>query len=259
MLNAVSSGSAFSNRTPGRGRREQLEQRRLLLGRMAGERQEQARAEKRRAAGTIAHPLSERRRARYRSRFDTIISSIWGAPLTLARGYLTRHRRGCPFDRSHDSNPGPPMTPPTVPTRLVSALAAALLVACASSKDPKTAPTPAPNGSATTVNGDAINQSPGDPIEKVLMTRSAGVWVGRGSDGTIAVRIRGGSSSLYGNNEPLYILDGSPFTPGPEGALTGINPYDIESIKVLKDPAELSMYGARGANGVIIIKTKQKR
>jgi TonB-dependent starch-binding outer membrane protein SusC len=147
------------------------------------------------------------------------------------------------------------MTPSTLRDRLVPTLVAALLAACASSKDPQTAPAPAP---ATAVSSDQIQQSPGDPIEKLLMSRSPGVWVGRAADGSLAVRIRGGSS-LMGNNDPLYILDGSPFTPGPEGALTGINPYDIESIKVLKNAAELSMYGARGANGVIIIKTKTKR
>jgi TonB-dependent SusC/RagA subfamily outer membrane receptor len=150
------------------------------------------------------------------------------------------------------------MTPSTLRDRLIPALAAALLAACASSKDPRTAPAPAPAPATTAVTSDQIQQSPGDPIEKLLMSRSPGVWVGRASDGSLAVRIRGGSS-LMGNNDPLYILDGSPFTPGPEGALVGINPYDIESIKVLKNAAELSLYGARGSNGVIIIKTKTKR
>lgn len=137
-------------------------------------------------------------------------------------------------------------------------LALVLLAACARSSDPGVEPAPAPARDAT-ITADQIQQSPGgDPIEKLLMNRSPGVWVGRSADGGIAVRIRGGSS-LYGNNEPLYILDGSPFVPGANGALTGINPYDIESIRVVKDPAELTMYGVRGANGVIIIKTKQKR
>jgi TonB-dependent SusC/RagA subfamily outer membrane receptor len=53
------------------------------------------------------------------------------------------------------------------------------------------------------------------------------------------------------------VLDGVPITPGPGGSLTGIDPYDIESIKVLKDPADTAMYGMRGANGVIIITTKR--
>jgi TonB-dependent SusC/RagA subfamily outer membrane receptor len=134
-------------------------------------------------------------------------------------------------------------------------LALVLLAACAK-KEPST--TPAPATGAATVTSDQIQQSGGDPIEKLLMNRSPGVWVGRSAEGGIAVRIRGGTS-LMGNNEPLYIVDGSPFQPGPNGALTGINPYDIESIKVLKDPADLSMYGVRGANGVIIVKTKTRR
>ena len=133
-------------------------------------------------------------------------------------------------------------------------LALLLLSACAGTKEPRPEPAPA----TATVTAEQIQQAPGDPIEKLLMSRSPGVWVGRSADGGIAVRIRGGTS-LMGNNEPLYIVDGSPFMPGPNGALTGINPYDIASIKVLKDPADLTMYGVRGANGVIIIKTKQKQ
>jgi TonB-dependent SusC/RagA subfamily outer membrane receptor len=140
-------------------------------------------------------------------------------------------------------------------TRRCAPLALALFAACAK-KEPQTAATPA--GQPATVTADQIQQTGGDPIEKLLMARSPGVWVGRGSDGGIAVRVRGGSS-LMGNNEPLYIVDGSPFQPGPGGSLTGINPYDIESIKVLKEAADLSMYGVRGANGVIVIKTKVKR
>jgi TonB-dependent SusC/RagA subfamily outer membrane receptor len=97
-----------------------------------------------------------------------------------------------------------------------------------------------------------------EPIEKVLQGRVAGVTVSRASDGGIAVRIRG-AMSVYGNNEPLYVVDGMPIQPGPNGSLTGINPYDIESIQVLKDPAETAMYGVRGANGVIVIKTKKPR
>ena len=66
-----------------------------------------------------------------------------------------------------------------------------------------------------------------------------------------------GATSIYGNNEPLYVLDGIPIQPGPGGTLAGISPYDIESIQVLKDPADTALYGMRGANGVIVIKTKR--
>jgi len=59
-----------------------------------------------------------------------------------------------------------------------------------------------------------------------------------------------------GSNEPLYIIDDVPINPGPNGSLSGINPYDIATIEVLKDATGTAMYGVRGANGVIIIKTK---
>lgn len=132
-------------------------------------------------------------------------------------------------------------------------LAAVTVASCARTSGPDTGVAPA----GATVTAEDIRQSPGDPIEKQLMNRSPGVWVGRAEDGSLAVRIRGGSSSVYGNNEPLYILDGVPYQPGPGGSLSGLNPYDIESIRVLKDAADITMYGARGANGVIVIRTKR--
>ena len=112
---------------------------------------------------------------------------------------------------------------------------------------------------ASTVTAEDIQRTAGDDqqIEKSLAGRVAGVVVTRTPDGGIAVRIRGGSS-LYGNNAPLYVVDGMAVEVGPSGALTGINPNDIESIKVLKDPAETSMYGSRGANGVIVIRLKKR-
>jgi TonB-dependent SusC/RagA subfamily outer membrane receptor len=153
------------------------------------------------------------------------------------------------------------MTPPLDRARhirvLLSALLAApLLAACSGGTTPQSAPAPTPAGS--TVTADQLNQTPGESVEQQIMKRSPGVWVGKTAEGSIAVRIRGGTS-LMGNNEPLYILDGTPFTPGPNGALTGLNANDIDTIKVLKDPADLTMYGARGANGVIVIKTKRSR
>ena len=151
------------------------------------------------------------------------------------------------------------MTPSTHRARFVRVLTLALLAACARPNDPQTDVVPAaPATAAATITAEQIQQTPGEPIEKLLMGRTPGVWVGRTADGSIAVRIRGGSS-LMGSNEPLYIVDGSPFLPGPNGGLTGLNPYDIASIKVLKDPVDLTMYGVRGANGVIVIKTKQRQ
>jgi TonB-dependent SusC/RagA subfamily outer membrane receptor len=105
------------------------------------------------------------------------------------------------------------------------------------------------------VTSEDIQRAPGQSIEEILKGRVAGVSVTR-TEGGIAVRIRG-ATSIYGSNEPLYVLDGVAIQPGPGGALTGIDPYDIESIEVLKDPADTALYGMRGANGVIVIKTKR--
>jgi TonB-dependent SusC/RagA subfamily outer membrane receptor len=75
-------------------------------------------------------------------------------------------------------------------------------------------------------------------------------------DGRVTIRIRG-QGTILGSGEPLYVIDGVPIDPGPNGALSGINPFDIETIRVLTDPASISMYGSRGANGVIVIATKE--
>ncbi len=107
-----------------------------------------------------------------------------------------------------------------------------------------------------TVTAEDIQRTPGRPIEELLMSRFPGVVVTRTPGGGIAVRIRG-TTSIHGSNEPLYVIDGFPVQSGPGGGLTGINPYDIESIQVLKDPASTTMYGVRGANGVIVITTKR--
>ncbi len=153
------------------------------------------------------------------------------------------------------------LTHRTANPRSVSALAgillASALTACAPAKPKEPAPATV-SGQATATVADA-QQAPNEPIEKYLAARSAGVVIGRGSDGSPTVRIRGGSSSMYGNNAPLYVVDGVPFSPSAEGGLSGINPYDIESIRVLKEASDLTMYGVRGANGVIVIKTKRAR
>jgi TonB-dependent SusC/RagA subfamily outer membrane receptor len=117
-----------------------------------------------------------------------------------------------------------------------------------------TADTSATRGSAVTARD--IQQTPSASVEKALEGRFPGVSIVRTADGGMAVRVRG-TTSLHGNNAPLYVVDGMPMDTSPSGSLLGINPYDIESIRVLKDPSQLSMYGARGANGVILIKMKR--
>lgn len=144
------------------------------------------------------------------------------------------------------------MTSPASRILLPVGLSIALIGGCKSAQRAENDPPPAPRPDVTS---EDIQRAPGQSIEEILKGRVAGVTVTQG-EGGIAVRIRG-ATSIYGSNEPLYVLDGVPITPGPGGSLTGIDPYDIESIEVLKDPADTALYGMRGANGVIVIKTKR--
>jgi TonB-dependent SusC/RagA subfamily outer membrane receptor len=107
----------------------------------------------------------------------------------------------------------------------------------------------------TTVTREDLDQNPSQPIERVLQGHVAGVVITQNAEGGISVRIRG-QTTINGQTEPLFIIDGLPIEPGPGGSLVGINPHDIASIEVLKDAASLAFYGVRGANGVILIKTK---
>lgn len=143
-------------------------------------------------------------------------------------------------------------------TLLSFALLVTLTSACGGGRAARTdEPKPVPTSSGSgTVDAKEIQNQAGRPIEEILASRVSGVRVTRTPDGGIAVQIRG-ATSIMGDNTPLYIVDGVPITPGPGGSLTGINPYDIASIEVLKDAANTTMYGSRGANGVIVIKTKK--
>lgn len=109
--------------------------------------------------------------------------------------------------------------------------------------------------SAPAVEANDVENS-GDPIEKVLQDKVPGLLVTRTPDGGLVLQIRGPSSFMSGT-APLYVVDDVPVRAGPGGALVGVNPHDIESIRVLKDPAETGVYGVRGANGVILVTTKR--
>ena len=151
-----------------------------------------------------------------------------------------------------------PLSSPRVFVTLAVVVVAAA-TGCAHRGTPASAPTPEPaDRQPNVVTADAIANSGGQSIEQLLANRVAGVQLGHTADGTLTVRIRG-ANNWNSDNEPLYVIDDVPITPGPGGALSGINPYDIESIKVLKDAVSTTMYGARGANGVIVIKTKKPK
>ena len=110
-------------------------------------------------------------------------------------------------------------------------------------------------GSASVIKGAALADRQVSNVTNALKGQVAGVQVTStsGQPGeTATVRIRG-VGSLSASNSPLYVVDGVPF----DGELSSINTADIESTTVLKDAAANSLYGARGANGVILITTKK--
>ncbi|QNF31471.1 TonB-dependent receptor plug domain-containing protein [Adhaeribacter swui] len=107
-------------------------------------------------------------------------------------------------------------------------------------------------GSVSVVKPTELLQTPAANLQSQLQGRASGVTVsGSGQPGAGAkVRIRGFAS--FGNNDPLYVIDGVP-TESP----ASLNPQDIESLQVLKDATSASIYGSRAANGVIIVTTKR--
>ena len=110
-------------------------------------------------------------------------------------------------------------------------------------------------GSASVVDAEKLEDRQVSNITNALSGTMAGVQTlnANGQPGTSStVRIRG-IGSLYASNTPLYVVDGIPF----DGDISSINPSDIESMSVLKDAAAAALYGARGANGVIMVTTKK--
>ena len=104
----------------------------------------------------------------------------------------------------------------------------------------------------STITDQQLASTNGTLIQK-MAGQSSGVFVGNDNSpgGTPKVRIRG-ISSVNANSNPLYIVDDVPIT-----NINTINPDDIASVEVLKDPSSTAMYGVRGANGVVLIKTKR--
>lgn len=110
-------------------------------------------------------------------------------------------------------------------------------------------------GSVSNVKSSQLTNRPAVNVGQALIGQAAGVEIfenGGNPDGKIRIRIRG-NNSINSNNDPLYVIDG----------IIGVNntnllnPNDIESLEVLKDASATAIYGARGANGVIMITTKR--
>ena len=110
-------------------------------------------------------------------------------------------------------------------------------------------------GSAGTVKSESLQKRTVSNVSKALEGMVAGITTtaGSGQPGEGAsIRIRG-TGSINASSSPLYVVDGIPF----DGSLSSINPNDIESMTVLKDASASALYGARAANGVVMITTKR--
>ncbi len=125
-------------------------------------------------------------------------------------------------------------------------------------------------GSVASVKGEDLQKTPANTFVQTLQGKVAGVDIKAASNapgGGIRIRIRG-TNSINASSEPLYVIDGFPIENSnltPDGAgnnalapspLSTLSPNDIASIEILKDASATAIYGARGANGVVLITTK---
>ena len=107
-------------------------------------------------------------------------------------------------------------------------------------------------GSISSVKSEEILKTPTVNVMEAIQGQVAGFDITRttGELGNHLSMTLRGNRSIYGNNEPLFIIDGM------EGSFDALNPADIESVEVLKDASSTAIYGSAGANGVILITTK---
>ena len=110
-------------------------------------------------------------------------------------------------------------------------------------------------GSAQTIKSEQLEKRTVANVTKALDGMAAGVQTtsGSGQPGAGASVIIRGYGSINASTTPLYVVDGVPY----DGAITALNPNDIESMTIIKDASAGALYGARGANGVVIVTTKR--
>jgi TonB-linked SusC/RagA family outer membrane protein len=118
-------------------------------------------------------------------------------------------------------------------------------------------------GAIASIKASELTQTPIANVAQGLQARVSGVQINQNSGapgGNVSVRIRG-TNSITGTSEPLYVVDGIQISNGggitDVSPLSTINPNDIESVEVLKDASASAIYGARAANGVVLITTKR--
>lgn len=144
----------------------------------------------------------------------------------------------------------------------IPAMPLALVLACASGA-PAVRAAPAPAVAATSSAGGRESRvvqltdlGSAPSVERLITGRFSGVTVASGSNGGLRIRIRGGANSFVAGEEPLYIVDGTPLPAG-TGEIGWLTADDVDRIEVLKNPADVGLYGVRGGNGVVRITTKQ--
>ena len=159
---------------------------------------------------------------------------------------------------------------PPFARRGTAASAVLLLVGCHPSPNGPVLPTPSPTAvqvgygtqdkrdvtaAVSSASGEKMRSNSPRTVADMLVGRFPGVEVRQLANGTASIRIRG-SRSFRSSDEPLIVVDGIPQITGSQ-ALLDMSPRDVESIEVLKDAAASSVFGSRGANGVILIATRK--
>ncbi len=129
-----------------------------------------------------------------------------------------------------------------------------VLTACSYRKAaPRTADSRPPD---TVLTADDIRRSPGQSLEQLLLARVPGLTIERAADGHSKLVLRG-KNTILGDDEVLFVVNGVPLGPAVSGNLAAVDIHDIETVQVLRDAVATAAYGIRGANGVIIIRTKE--
>lgn len=173
--------------------------------------------------------------------------------------------RGTGRKGRHAMHAGGRAAPAPRVVRLTAACLAAFAVAACAGR-PKAAPTPTPStelarsdsarGARLGVTAQDLREQPAERVEELMEGRFPGVQVTQAGGGMI-VRVRG-ATTVNGDTQPLFVVDGLPVQPGPNGIIP-INPRDVARIEVVRDAAQLSSYGVRGGNGVVKITTKRSK
>src|SRR3989441_12608636 len=138
--------------------------------------------------------------------------------------------------------------------RLTACITFLALAGCAH-HNRTSAATPA-SSSANTITAEDIDHAPGLSLEQLLVTRIPGLSLSRAADGHLVIHIRG-TSTLLGDEEPLFVVNGLALETPIGGDVGSLKPHDIQSISALADSASPALYSGRGGKSGTLIKTKK--